>query len=374
MSLYVEESGVADAPGIVFIHAVSVSGWMWNAQIAALNTDFHCLNVDLPGHGQSNSVKWVSLEDSADQIAEIIRTRAHDGKANVVGLSLGSYVGLTLLSRHPDLVLRVVVSGVTAAPLPNLWTYSLLGPVMALAMKTDYFIKMNAKGLNIPAEQLADYGRVARMTSRQAFIKASDDAARFSLPQNLAAIPVPTLIVAGEDEHPLVKAALPTIAATLPNGKGALVPGVGHGWSAEKPAIVHGYAAGMVYRSAAATEIKHHDSLKSLEVLEHPPRILNLKDLGTNTRMFMTNAQLQIVFTSVKIDVIENGKRFVRRVNMTTFIDTREQPQAPENQPRWLTKAWLEPRFVVVTLLAILLSIAGGARWSARNSDRRCWA
>src|SRR3954447_25740280 len=51
------------------------------------------------------------------------------------------------------------------------------------------------------------------------------------------------------------------------------------------------------------------------------------------------------------------GKQSVEHVNMTTFIDTREQPQATETQPRWLTKAWLEPRFVVVTLLAILLSI-----------------
>ena len=43
---------------------------------------------------------------------------------------------------------------------------------------------------------------------------------------------------------------------------------------------------------------------------------------------------------------------------MTTFIDTREQLPDGETQPRWLTKAWLEPRFVVVTLAAILLSIA----------------
>jgi Cd2+/Zn2+-exporting ATPase len=43
---------------------------------------------------------------------------------------------------------------------------------------------------------------------------------------------------------------------------------------------------------------------------------------------------------------------------MTTFIDTREHGQAPETQVRWLSKAWLEPRFVVVTLAAILLSIA----------------
>ncbi len=237
MSLYVEDSGSGNAPTIVFIHAVSVSGWMWKQQIEALKGEFHCLNVDLPGHGQSNRMKWVSLEDSADQIAEIIRARAHEGRANVVALSLGSYVGLTLLSRQPDLVRSAVLSGVTAAPLPNLWTYQVLAPVMALFMKMDRFIKMNAKGLNVPMEQLADYVTVARMTSRQAFIKASDDAARFSLPPNLATINVPTLIVAGENEHPLVKAAVKTIANTLPNGKGAIVPGVGHGWSAEKPTL-----------------------------------------------------------------------------------------------------------------------------------------
>ena len=44
---------------------------------------------------------------------------------------------------------------------------------------------------------------------------------------------------------------------------------------------------------------------------------------------------------------------------MTTLIETAEYPQQAENaRAHWLTKAWLEPRFVVVTLTAILLSIA----------------
>ena len=43
---------------------------------------------------------------------------------------------------------------------------------------------------------------------------------------------------------------------------------------------------------------------------------------------------------------------------MTTFVDTlRDKPQAENPQPRWLTKAWLEPRLVVVTIAAILLSV-----------------
>ncbi len=65
VSLYVNESGVRGAPSIVFLHGVGTSGWMWEKQIAALS-DFHCLNVDLPGHGKSNNVTWVSLADTAD--------------------------------------------------------------------------------------------------------------------------------------------------------------------------------------------------------------------------------------------------------------------------------------------------------------------
>jgi Cd2+/Zn2+-exporting ATPase len=44
---------------------------------------------------------------------------------------------------------------------------------------------------------------------------------------------------------------------------------------------------------------------------------------------------------------------------MATFADTFEQNDSPpRDRPQWLTQAWLEPRFVVVTLAAILLSIA----------------
>src|SRR5690606_6788148 len=53
------------------------------------------------------------------------------------------------------------------------------------------------------------------------------------------------------------------------------------------------------------------------------------------------------------------GKQSVRRVNMTAYINqTQPKPTTHESHPGWLTQAWLEPRFVVVTLVAILLSIA----------------
>src|SRR4051812_48129227 len=102
-SLYVDEAGNPNAPSIIFIHGVGVSGWMWKTQIAAFS-DFHCLNVDLPGHGKSNHVPWVSLADTADQIAAVIRSRGTNGRAHVVGLSLGGHIAMSLLERHSSVL------------------------------------------------------------------------------------------------------------------------------------------------------------------------------------------------------------------------------------------------------------------------------
>lgn len=119
MSLYVQRSPERpDASVVLLLHGVGASGWMWWRQTAAL-TDFHCLNVDLPGHGQSNREAWTSLADTADQVAALMRTLETQGRVHVVGLSLGGYVALTLLERHADAVERAVIGGVTAAPMPN---------------------------------------------------------------------------------------------------------------------------------------------------------------------------------------------------------------------------------------------------------------
>src|SRR5690606_6613765 len=113
-------TGRSGVPSIVFMHGIGTSGWMWHPQIAALS-DYHCLNVDLPGHGKSNQVEWISFADAADQVAALIHAQATNGRAHIVGLSLGGHVALVLLERHSAVVDRAIISGVTAEPMPNRW-------------------------------------------------------------------------------------------------------------------------------------------------------------------------------------------------------------------------------------------------------------
>jgi len=234
MSLYVQETGTPGAPTVVFLHGVGTSGWMWEKQIGAL-ADFHCLNVDLPGHGKSNLEAWVSLMDTANQIAMLIRERATKGRAHVVGLSLGGYIALVLLVHHADMLDRVVMSGVTAAPMPN---RALLKPqllLMSVLMKRRWLVNMQAKSLRLSPDMQSAFTDNLLAMSMQAYRRIWEEGVHFHAPTSLRHVHTPTLITAGSRESKIITQAVVTISNLMPNAQGRLAPGLGHGWNVEAP-------------------------------------------------------------------------------------------------------------------------------------------
>src|SRR5512136_2082835 len=118
MSLFIQESGSLTVPTIVFLHGGGGAGWMWQPQMEGLS-DYHCLVPDLPEQGQSVDEKPFTIQGSAERIANLIRTRAHGGKAHVVGLSEGAQITVALLALAPELVERAIVSSALVRPLPG---------------------------------------------------------------------------------------------------------------------------------------------------------------------------------------------------------------------------------------------------------------
>jgi pimeloyl-ACP methyl ester carboxylesterase len=109
-------SGDPDArPTIVFLHGTRLTGAAWATQVAALGDSFHCLAPDLPGHGRSAAIPF-SVAVAARTVAELIEREAHDGRAIVVGLSLGGYVAMAVAAESPDRVVGMAISGATAEP------------------------------------------------------------------------------------------------------------------------------------------------------------------------------------------------------------------------------------------------------------------
>lgn len=234
--LHLRRSELSNGPCIVFLHAIGTSGWMWQQQLRQL-TDFTCLAPDLPGHGQSRTVPWRSFEQTADLIAEIIRDKIPSGRSHIVGLSLGSYVGLSLLSRHPDVVERAMLSGINTLPLPQRWLIDVAAYAIAPLLKTRWGAGLNARALKIPADQFDGYRQSLRELSLRSFVAASHDASGFVIPANAADIRTPTLLIAGEHEHPLIRASMEQLRDVLPVSQARLVEGVGHAWNGERPEL-----------------------------------------------------------------------------------------------------------------------------------------
>jgi pimeloyl-ACP methyl ester carboxylesterase len=102
-------------PTIVFLHGTRLTGASWATQVAALGDSFHCLAPDLPGHGRAAATPF-NVAVAARTVAELIEREAHDGRAIVVGLSLGGYVAMAVAAEWPDRVVAMAISGATAEP------------------------------------------------------------------------------------------------------------------------------------------------------------------------------------------------------------------------------------------------------------------
>lgn len=260
MELNVVETGKIGAPTIVFLHGVGTSSWMWWRQIEVF-PDFHCLNMDLPGHGKSIHVPWVSLRDTANQIASIIESRATNGRAHIVGLSLGAYIDLLLLEQHTSVVDSAVLSGVTASPMPH---RILLEPQLWLiskVKKSRKSVERQAKSLHLSsAEELAfteNFMKMSMLTYRTIY----KEAVGFRVSQALGHLKVPTLIIAGGNESKVILQAVMEISQIMPAAEGFIAPGLGHGWNIENPNLFNAVVRAWINREPLPRELRAIDPL-----------------------------------------------------------------------------------------------------------------
>lgn len=111
-SLYVEETGPADAPPIVLTHGWGLDSTIWAYARDALSSRFRVITWDLPGLGRSKPAGdgAISLTDFAADLRAILDF-VGDRPAVLVGHSIGGMTIQTLARDHPD-VFRGKVAGV----------------------------------------------------------------------------------------------------------------------------------------------------------------------------------------------------------------------------------------------------------------------
>lgn len=225
--------GPPDAPPIVFIHGTRMTGSMWAAQQAALGDAFRTIAVDLPGHGTRASEAF-TLEGAVDAVAAVIREEA-GGRAVVVGLSLGGYVGMALAAREPALVRGLVLSGATAEPTgPRMLPFLALARFMAgfdrerLDRANAWYIRRRfppaiAEPIVAGGFWLDGGAQALRAVAGERFVP------------RLAAYPGPSLLINGEYDLPF-RLFAPTFAAAARHTRRVRLAGASHLTNLERPA------------------------------------------------------------------------------------------------------------------------------------------
>ncbi|KAF2489450.1 alpha/beta-hydrolase [Lophium mytilinum] len=99
-------------PTILLIHGSFSTGHDWDPVISHLQkiTAYHILAPDLPAHGRASALPF-TVASASGHLATLIANEAHDGKAHIVGLSMGAYVAAHLASHNPERCLTVFATG-----------------------------------------------------------------------------------------------------------------------------------------------------------------------------------------------------------------------------------------------------------------------
>ncbi len=100
-------------PELVFLHGGGQNAHTWDT--VALALDRPLVAVDLPGHGHSDWPEGSSSLDPgamADDVAVAVLALAPRAAA-VVGMSLGGATAITLATRHPELVRKLLLVDIT---------------------------------------------------------------------------------------------------------------------------------------------------------------------------------------------------------------------------------------------------------------------
>ncbi|MFB9907782.1 alpha/beta fold hydrolase [Allokutzneria oryzae] len=232
--MYVRSSGERGERPVLLLHGGGVAGWMWEPTTEHLPAGLRLIVPDLPGHDRSSEERYVSHDHVATELAAVIEREAERPVA-VVGFSLGAQLAVLLAANRPDLVDRVAVVSAQATPTkaPGL-TLGLLGATAPLA-KLQWFAKLQAKALFIPAPLMDDYLRTSARISRETLVTTVGENIRFTEPPAWASFPGSALILAGEGERGFMKKSARLLNESLPGSELEIVGGCGHGIPLQRP-------------------------------------------------------------------------------------------------------------------------------------------
>lgn len=240
---------------LVMVHGAMGDWRSWTAQWPALVPHYDCISYSRRySHPNRNTMPSPhhSALDEAEDLSALLQALGLS-RAIVVGSSYGGFTALALALRHPEQVMAVVA---VEPPMMKYAEQSEAGRAVVQAFRQNTIEPANALfragrdeeasrimtgGINGGAGQTrhsdeAMRRRLQNMRAMKALALSSDEFPWLP-PEQLAALPMPTLLLSGADTAPVHRAIFDQVVQAMPQAEHHRVQGSCHGVSREQPEV-----------------------------------------------------------------------------------------------------------------------------------------
>ena len=247
--LYYEEAGSGHP--LLFVHEFAGDHRSWEAQLRFFARRYRCIAYNARGYPPSDVPEDANAyrqEQQADDAAAVLDHLKIE-RAHVVGLSMGAFATLHFGLRHPRRATSLVTAGIgSGAPKelrPRFQADSLAGAdrferdgskivaeQMALGPARVQLQNKDLRGWEEEKRYLAEHSAKGAALTLRGY--QATRPSLYDLAGPIAALTIPTLVVAGDEDEPCLDASL-WLKRQMPYSGLAILPRTGHCVNLEEP-------------------------------------------------------------------------------------------------------------------------------------------
>lgn len=234
-----------DGQPLVLLHAFPLSSAMWLEQRNALSAHCRVITPDLRGFGGSDlGNDEPALEAAADDVVALM-DRLDLDRVVLGGLSMGGYVAMMLLRRHPDRISGLLLADTKASADPDQARANRERIAQAVLADPDNLVLVeevlpSLVGPTTVSDRPHIYGRVRGLVQQApAAAVAWAQRAMAARPDSfeiLRGCRVPALVVVGDEDKLSPPSDAQAMADVLPEASVVTIPAAGHLSAVEDPA------------------------------------------------------------------------------------------------------------------------------------------
>lgn len=263
---------------VIFIHGLSGCWQNWLEQLPRFARDRRVIGVDLPGFGQSEvPAEPISMSGYADVI-DALMTELGIDSAQIVGNSMGGFIGAELAIRYPARVERLVLVAAAGLSIESIRTertqglrhraenivFFSLGHLAAQSHQVALRARLRAALLLLVAAHPSRLpGPLAAQqvlgSGKPGFSDALEAMCRYPLRDRLPKIACPTFIVWGDKDRlvPVKDAAI--FEQLIPDARKVIYEDTGHVTMMERPARFNRDVIAFLEQAPGETKRAPHD-------------------------------------------------------------------------------------------------------------------